>query len=763
MTVEEIEIIVTAKVTEALKEFMKILPTAKQIIKQVQDVFNTIDTSAIEKSMKKILSSYSKTMKKIAKDNEIKIKVTNDEANKAIDETEKKLDSLKKKTTAGDGWKGFNSSEEAGDISGIKINGLDSNEYTKEINKIKEDIQEISETEIRPKIQQDISGNIKNKNSISEETSKVDIKPSQENISMWDIFKSKIEQIKPAIEQIKAKIKELKQTKVLSIGNLDINFKPLINQIDRARAPLDNFMDEIKRAKAEGKSLGGIFLSKVGGSISKLPGKMKGFISSISNTKSQLKGLSNISINIKNSFSSMTKGIKGGFAQILKYAGALLSIQGIYSTLRSCASSWLSSQNAGAKQLSANIEYMKYAMGSALAPVIQFVTNLVYKLMKAIQSVAYVLTGVNIFAKASASSMGNVASNAKKAKNETKQLAGIHDEINNISNNDSGSGSGGGSGTVAPDFDLSNIDINSNLIDMIKNGDWYKIGETVAEKINESLASINWDKIQNTAKNIASNIGNFINGFVEKLDWNLVGSTIGNGINTALIFVDTLLTTIKWDKIGTSIANMLNSAIKTTKWNLVGKTIADAINGAVDLAYNFVTQFQWEDFGENVATGINKSFREIKWDKIGKTLSEGIKGVFNGISKALQEVDWQSIGDDIADCVMSIDWGRVVASIFKALGSFKGAKVGLIKGFWDNMLYNLGLGLQNIMDQIEDLGLNIFQGILYGILYSIGGIGQWIVNFIFKPFINGFKSAFGIHSPSTVMQKMGNYIIERIY
>ena len=63
---------------------------------------------------------------------------------------------------------------------------------------------------------------------------------------------------------------------------------------------------------------------------------------------------------------------------------------------------------------------MKYAMGSALAPVIQFVTNLVYQLMKAIQSVAYALTGVNIFAKASASSYASMAGSAKKAKNETK-------------------------------------------------------------------------------------------------------------------------------------------------------------------------------------------------------------------------------------------------------------------------------------------------------------------------------------------------------
>jgi len=406
MTVEEIEIIVTARVTEVLKEFIKILPAIKQTIKQVQDAFDTIDTTEIEKNMKKIISSYSKTMKKISKENKIKLEVTNNDANKAIKETEKKLDSLKKKTTSSEGWKGFNSSEEAGDISGIKINGLDSSEYIKEISKIKESIQEINRMEIKPKIQQNISGNIKNENTINQESPKIDVKPPQDNISMWDVLRAKIEQLKPTLAQIRIKIQELKQTNVLSIGNLDINFKPLINQIDRARAPLDNFKDGIKRAKAEGKSLSSIFSNKIGNSISKLPEKMKGFLSSIKNAGTKLSGLSKIGNSI---------------SHILKYAGALFSIRGIYGALSNSASSWLSSQNAGAKQLSANIEYMKNAMGSALAPVIQFVTNLVYKLMKAIQSVVYALTGVNIFAKASASSMGNVASNAKKAKNETKQ------------------------------------------------------------------------------------------------------------------------------------------------------------------------------------------------------------------------------------------------------------------------------------------------------------------------------------------------------
>ena len=158
---------------------------------------------------------------------------------------------------------------------------------------------------------------------------------------------------------------------------------------------------------------------------------------SMSSLKNTFNEIPKITQNITSNIKGMGKGLKQGIGHIFKYAGALFSLRGIYSTLSSCASSWLSSQNVGAKQLSTNIEYMKYAMGSAFAPVIQWVTNLVYQLMKAIQSVVYALFKVNIFANASAKSYSSMAGSAKKAKQETKQLAGIHDEINNIQNNNS--------------------------------------------------------------------------------------------------------------------------------------------------------------------------------------------------------------------------------------------------------------------------------------------------------------------------------------
>ena len=51
------------------------------------------------------------------------------------------------------------------------------------------------------------------------------------------------------------------------------------------------------------------------------------------------------------------------------------------------------------------------------------------------------------------------------------------------------------------------------------------------------------------------------------------------------------------------------------------------------------------------------------------------------------------------------------------------------------------------------------KGLLNGIADALKSIGQWIKEHIFQPFIDGFKKAFGIASPSKVMAEQGGYII----
>ena len=631
MTVEEIEIIVTAKIEEALKEFQKIVPTIKKQMDQTQNAFSKINTKEMKNKVQQAVFFIKKKLQEIRKssaNNELAIKVNNKDAQKQISQIQKQIDSLQEKINA---------------------------------RKIKLDI-------ITPKLDKMANEPMNKVNPERLENNKQYINLSDKE----EVLVKEIQYYNKQLSEAKSKMSQLRQQ---------------ISQTATTQNKLSSFFEAFKQ-------------------------KIEQVKPSMSSIKNSFKGLPRITQNITNNIKGMGTGLRQGIGNVMKYAMALFSLRSIYSVLSGCANTWLSSQNAGAKQLSANIEYMKYAMGSALAPVIQFVTNLVYQLMKAIQSVAYALTGVNIFAKASASSYASMAGSAKKAKNETKSLSNIHSEINNIQSNDN-SDSGNG-GTIAPSFDLSGIDNTPNsILDSIKNGDWYKVGVTIGEKLNDAMNSIPWDKIQNTAKKIGTNIAQFLNGFIATTDWRQVGNTIAQGINTAIY-----------------------------------------------LAQSFVHTFNWSGLGSAAANAINGFFKNTNWGALGDTISTGIKGALNGITTFFKDFDWSFIVQGLIDFCKNIDWNGIVDAMFEMLGSAFASFVNLGMILGEKINEAIDEAGNFFSEKIKECGGNVVEGIFKGIIEALGNLGQWIIDHIFTPFIEGFKNVFGIHSPSTVMAELGTYIIQ---
>ena len=596
------------------------------------------------------------------------------------------------------------------DISGMTINGQTFNiknitGYSKEIMKLTGHLKTLKSTSKEIKIPEIKAPEIKTpetqitgyRGSINNNTE--NIKSNTNSINLWDMIKSKIQQVIPFVRQFKQQIQQVGGSKELELvkykiseveeklenakeGKIHLNTKEIIE----AEAELERLNN--KKDKLEKGGKGNFFSS---------------FFSSLKKITPSMNNISGITIKIRNQIKQWNGGIKNGLGHVLKYATALFSLRSIYSALSSSAQAWLGSQNKGAQQLSANIEYMKYAMGSVFAPVIQYVTSLVYQLMKAIQSVVYAMSGVNIFAKATASSMKNTSSSAKQA---SKSLSSVHSEINNVSDNKNNSNS-----SSNPNIDLSKMDSNSNpIIDAIKQGNWYQVGETIGKKINEAINSIPWDKIQNTAKKIGTNIAQFLNGGIKETDWNKVGNAFAQGLNTIIYF-----------------------------------------------GYNFVTNFDWKQFGKAIGDSINGFFNNVDWSVAAKTLSEGIKGTLDTISTTLETIDWQQIARDVEEFIKNIDWSGVVSAIFKGIGTALGG-LALFLGTLISDAFN---GIEDYFnDKIEECGGNVVAGIFKGIGDAIVGVGQWVYDNIFVPFIDGFKNAFGIHSPSTVMEEQGNFIVE---
>ena len=177
-------------------------------------------------------------------------------------------------------------------------------------------------------------------------------------------------------------------------------------ELDIAKSKIIELQEETSKSTEVQNIFSGFFNSAKG----KIE-KVKESFESIKKVASQV---SKVVLKITAPIKAIGSGLAKGLGYIVKQVASLFSLQKVYSTLKDSANSWLSSQNSDAQQLSANIEYMKYAMGGVFAPVIEYVVGLVYQLMKAIQSVVYAFSGINIFAKSTASSMNKTANSASK-------------------------------------------------------------------------------------------------------------------------------------------------------------------------------------------------------------------------------------------------------------------------------------------------------------------------------------------------------------
>lgn len=559
MTVEEIEIQVTASVEEALKEFKKMLPALKEQMKQMQSNINSID-------MKQVASKTQSAMS-VVKQKINEIKGTN------VDKTlQKQFERASSSVMS----------------------------YGQQLEQTKEQLRQVY-------AQMDA----KQENAWKQYT--------PEGIEMGNSA------IEPSVNKALGADKEYQKLIAEEI-KLNAKVDELNSKLQQARNNYSSIGGQVEQVQAKQNIFAGV-AGKVGNAFHSIKGQLGGVSKAFGK-------LPNITAKITANIKQMGAGMKQGLGHILKYAGALFSLRGIYSVLSSSASGWMSSQNAGAKQMATNIDYMKNALGSALAPVIQFVTNLMYKLLKAVQSVVYALFRVNIFANASAKSYSSMAGSAKKAKKETKALAGIHDEINNVQKNDD-EDTGGGSGSGAPSFDLSSLDSEvstfaQKLYDFFKplkeSWDVYGPGliaqvQMTASQVGYLLSSV-WGSFENIITNgtvyttlqlILAIIGNIAEAFANALNYHgngdLIIQNIANALNNLLTAINTFVSSDmfqEWlNKCSDKLAQ-ISTKLAEIDWQpivnalgTIGMILGSLVLDALDL---FIGALKWLSEHPDVAT-----------------------------------------------------------------------------------------------------------------------------------------------------------------
>ncbi len=711
MTVEEIEIIVTAKVEEALKEFEKFLPAIREKLKQAGEAFQKIDTKKVKNKLQQAVNFMKKKIqdfKKSSENNEIAIKVNNKDAKKQITQLEKEIDSLQKKITG---------RQLKLDITNNALDKIRNDTNQSVIKKMPD----AGNRQIKEETYKRLDGNA-NYNSLVKQSDKLNNEIEKYN-ELLNVAKSKMAELNQETKNTSAPSNKLK--------NLFGSFKQKIEQVKP----------------------------------------------SIIGIKNGFKGMPQITQSITNSVKNMGKSVKVGLGHVLKYAGALFSMQGIYSTLSGCAHSWLASQNSEAKQLNANIEYMKYAMGSALAPIIQFATNCVYQLLKAVQSVVYALFKVNIFAKASASAFKNAQ---KQAKNTSKQLASVHNEINNVADHDNGNPS--------PNIgDMSTLDSQMSpfaqkLYDFFKPlvDSWNKYGsgliaqvQTTAGQIVSLLGAV-WGSFEKIITNgtvyktlelILAIIGNIAEAFANAWKYNGNGDAIiqnlANAFNNLLTAINNIvksegfqnwlnncsdklrvisekISEINWQplidalfsigqNIGTIALDILTGLVDIFKWLVENPIVAEILLGIAIAIGVLSTAYTIWSTVTGVLTAMQTALDIALLPLIGiilaiiAVITAIVLVIMNwgDISKWLSDT-WEWIKQKAIEIFTAI--GEFFKNIFNSIMDFFVNKWNAIKEFFINLCISIYLKQQEIWNNIKNCISNIINAIKTTISNVLNGI-----------------------------------------
>lgn len=406
--------------------------------------------------------------------------------------------------------------------------------------------------------------------------------------------------------------------------------------------------------------------------------------------------------------------LEDGTRRLKKFALGLLAVRTTMSLLTRSVNAYLSFD----KQLQDSVNNSWNMLGALLGPAIEYVADMFAKATAYIYSFIKMLTGIDLVARANAKALNSQAAATGGAAKAAQKALAPFDELFNISQENSSGGGGGSDLDLIEVPEIKTTKIFDDIMKAIKEGDWYKVGYLVADKLADAMESIPWKKIQDKANKIGKNIADFINGAAaNKRFWIDLGDTIAQGVNTAISFVSGL-NTINGSELGDSVGKAISTAIRNIDWKNFFQNIYDAIKNLVDFLGSLLT------------------------DEDGK---------------------WTYAQDSILDGLFGADPSQMIRSITRFLGrlipQFIVLAIKMITGIQLIEIINQYL-IAPAFENMKLGGGHIIQGLLEGIKSALLSIGTWIVENIFKPFMDGFRRAFGIHSPSTVMMEMGRNLID---
>lgn len=531
----------------------------------------------------------------------------------------------------------------------------------------------------------------------------------------------------------------------------------------------------------------------------------KGLANKAKQAVSSLKGLGKSSNKVSQSILKLSNMFKLMLIRMAMRA----AIQGVKEGMQNLVQ-YSDSANQSMSGLMSGMTYLKNSFAAAFAPILSIVAPVLNTLINLLATaVGYInqffsaLGGGSTFVRAKkanedyAKSLKSTGGAAKQAGKDAKKALAPFDDLVQIQQQGADASGGGGGGASPSDmFETVGIekgisDFANQLKEMFAAGDWEGIGQLIGQKINEAVQGftqfISWDNIGVQITAFVTAFTTLFNSLVSTIDWYAIGIMFGTGINTLANTLYLLLTQIDWFMLGNALGVGLMGMIDTVDWNLFGATIgaffqakisgllgfvlavdwgaigaaiatcimgltgqidwaqlgylfAAGLNAAFSTLGEFAATFDWVGFGTQLATSLSTFFQTFDWIGAGTAVSDFVLGLLNAFITFMQQTDWSSLGQGLADALKSVDWW------------------GVFVGVVDSVVLIVWAVIQTLGPTLVDLAKYLWEGFCDGIKEFFANPGTFIKQNITDPFIKHFKDLLGIHSPSTVMAGMGQYL-----
>ena len=410
-------------------------------------------------------------------------------------------------------------------------------------------------------------------------------------------------------------------------------------------------------------------------------------------------------------------------------------------------------------QLAKAVGQLLYPAFKAILPVLIVAVDLIKEFVVSLASVFGQKIEFTDFSKTQkdiggvSDAMDDTADATKAAAKAAKDYTMGFDELNIIdpsqNSGSSGSGSGGATGNLLGDVDLSQYDMFKDyagsavdeIKEKLKSLDSFQIGTQIGEQLNKLMG--------------------MIYNAIHSVDWASLGAVFADGVNGLVDSVD-------WDLFGRLLADrfiiefeLLGGFLSQLDWTSVLNAFIDGFSGFFHELSDWIATVDWTGVGKQLTDKLSDALQNVEIEKLAKVFFNFITDSINAVSDFLAGTDSYQLGQDLVDfairAVTSVDWAGLAQAIGRFFGEafiealdFMGGLVSRIADYFEKKVAE---------GPFDNVGLNIVYGIYYGIQDAITNVASWIIENVFNPFINGFKSAFGINSPSTVMAEQGGYII----